>query len=409
MPGLGAHTALPGLRHTGGSSSPGTEMSCSRPDAIARMTTTGVHLHPTANSVRPSHGIACAMLGWLGLSMAMTSSAQVPDPVPVRTVLAEQAEVAPQRRLSGSLIALQDAALSLQQAGVVVSIAVEPGSSVRRGDELLRLDDQLARLEAARDAASLAEGRARAQEAQRVAEERRALAEQRNLPRTQAEAATAESSIAAAAVARLEAELRLQQAVVERHRLNAPFDGVIRARHVDLGEWVQPGDAVFDLVSNAELRFEVHAPQELWGRLQPGDRAELHFDRLPGKPLAGEIEARVAAQDRASRSFLIRLRLFEPDAMLTAGMSGEAVFTAGDGETLWTLPRDALLRYPDGGVGIWIAEPAEGGHVARARRIEPGAELGMRIAVRSGLQGGERVVLHGNERLRDGEALKLLD
>jgi RND family efflux transporter MFP subunit len=343
------------------------------------------------------------MLALLGLAFSAVAQ------VPVRTVLPEQAEIAPQRRLSGSLIALQDAELSLQQAGVVVSIAVEPGSSVRRGDELLRLDDQLARLEAARDAASLAEGRARAQEAQRVADERRVLAEQRNLPRTQAEAAAAEAAIAAVAVSRLEAELRLQQAVVDRHRLNAPFDGVIRARHVDLGEWVQPGDAVLDLVSNAELRFEVYAPQELWGRLQPGDRAELRFDRLPDRRLEGEIEARVAAQDRASRSFLLRLRLLEPDALLTAGMSGEAVFTAGEGQTQWTLPRDALLRYPDGSVGIWLAEATPEGHVARARRIEPGAELGTRIAVQAGIDGGERVVLHGNERLRDGEPLKLLD
>lgn len=349
--------------------------------------------------------VLLANLAALLLGATFATTAQVP----VRTVQPEQTEIAPQRRLSGSLIALQDAALSLQQAGVVVSIAVEPGSSVRRGDELLRLDDELARLEAARDAASLAEGRARAEEARRVAEERKTLAEQRNVPRTQAEAAAAEAAIGAAAVTRLEAELRLQQALVARHRLNAPFDGVIRARHVDLGEWVQPGTPVLDLVSNAELRFEVYAPQELWGRLEPGDRAELRFDRLPGKRLEGEIESRVAAQDRASRSFLVRLRLLEPDAILTAGMSGEALFTAGDGQTLWTLPRDALLRYPDGSVGIWLAEATADGHVARARRIEAGTELDSRVAVVSGIEGGERVVLHGNEQLRDGEPIELID
>lgn len=345
----------------------------------------------------------------LCLLMLPGLGAPVAAQVPVRTVSPEQTEIAPQRRLSGSLIALHDAGLSLQQPGVVVSIAVEPGSSVRRGEELLRLDDELARLDAARASSALAEGRARADEARRVADERRVLAEQRNLPRTQADAATAEARIAAAAVARLEADLHLQQALIARHRLLAPFDGVIRGRHVDLGEWVQPGTAVLELVSNSDLRFDVRAPQELWGRVQVGDAATLRIDPLPDRRFDAVVESRVAAQDASSRSFLLRLKLVEPDAALTAGMSGEAMFATGAGASMWTLPRDALLRYPDGSVGIWIAEPANGGHVARARRIEVGEDVGTRVAVREGLDGGERVVLHGNERLRDGETLKLLD
>lgn len=337
-----------------------------------------------------------------------TAAVSAQERIPVRTITPTQQSIAEQRELSGSFASLRRAELSPRESGVVAELLVDVGDRVETGQPLLRLDATLVRLQAARVQAALEEAEVRLQEAQRVSEESAALADQRNIARTQARAAAAEARIQRAAAASAKADADLANERVRRHTLYAPFAGVISARHVDSGEWVDASAATFDLIDTQALRFDVQVPQEMHNRIAPGQSATLYADALGNQPIAAAVSAVVPVKDPTARTFLVRLK---PSAdagdALVPGMSGRVQFAVDQRSQAWTLPRDALVRYPDGSHGVWVIEDGAQGPLARARQVQLGVELAGTVEIRSGLDGGERVVDRGNERLRDGVAVEV--
>lgn len=344
------------------------------------------------------------------VSLAMLSAASVwaQESIPVRTVAPLQQTISEQRELSGSLITRRSAALSPRESGVVAELLVDVGDSVVSGQPLLRLDATLVKLQAAREQAAVDEAQVRLEEAQRVSTESAALADQRNIARTQARAAAAEARVQAAAAASARANADLVAERVRRHTLKAPFAGVITARHVDLGEWTDASAAAFDLIDIGSLSFDVQAPQELHGRIQTGETAVLRIDALGPTPIEAKVAAVVPVKDPTARTFLVRLTPESSATGLAPGMSGRVKFALDRGGLAWTLPRDALVRYPDGSHGVWIIERTADGSTARAQQVQLGIEVNGQVEIRSGISGGEQVVDRGNERLRDGAVVRVL-
>lgn len=330
------------------------------------------------------------------------------DAVPVRVVQPTQQMAVQKRLLGGSLSAINAASVSPREAGVVERIVADVGQTVEAGDTLLVLDATLSKLQAAQVRASWAVAQARLTEAERVREESARLADQRNIARTQAQAAAAQAQIAAAAAKSAKAESNLAEERVRRHTLSAPFAGVITKRYVDAGEWVDASTPVFELVDTRDLRFDIQVPQELNGALKENDAVTVQIDALPGRSFDARVGAVVQVKDPATRTFLVRIRIPDGDSQLEPGMSGRAELSLAKRGQAWTLPRDALVRYPDGSHGIWIVENGADGPVARARQVELGLELGDRREILKGISGGERVIERGNERLRDGAAVAVL-
>lgn len=336
---------------------------------------------------------------------ALSVTANATDPAPVRVSEARLAPVSESLELTGSITAPRAAALSASVAGLVTQLSVDDGTRVENGDVLLQMDSELVELALQAARARADEARAHLSDARRRLEEATALKEAvaaSQVATLEAEAEQAEAMLAAA----LADEAR-QAALLDRHRVHSPFSGVISARHVDVGEWLQPGDALFDLVATEDLRADFQVAQRYLHRL--GDTARLSV-KLEGstEEWPGAIVTRVPVLDPASRTFLLRARVPD-DAPFAPGMAVRATLTLPAGREALTVSRDALLRYPDGRVSVWVAEPENGAHVARevSVRVEPG--LGMEVVVESGLEAGDLVVVRGNEALRGGQPLRILD
>lgn len=94
---------------------------------------------------------------------------------------------------------------------------------------------------------------------------------------------------------------------------------------------------------------------------------------------------------------------------MTPGMSARATLTLPGEQASLAVPRDALVRYPDGRVTVWLAEPRDGALLAREQRVRVGGGLDDLVTVLEGLNAGDRVVVRGNESLRDGRELAPVD
>lgn len=224
--------------------------------------------------------------------------------------------------------------------GVLESVLVERGASVRRGQPLATLQAEVER--AAAEAARLRAGAdaevsalAAARDLARTKMKRmHALAELQANARLELETAVAEFEIAdhrlqqardAQLVARREHELARRQ--LELRTVRSPINGVVADRLLNPGERVD-GRPIVRLVGLDRLRVEVVMPAARFGRIREGTVATVRAD-MPDAP---EASGRVVQVDRfvdaASGTFRARIELTNADGRLPAGVRCQVAFDA---------------------------------------------------------------------------------
>lgn len=345
----------------------------------------------------------------LGLLQALpVVSAAAENVVPVAVAQSETMPIIREVRVTGTVTSPRSAELSTQVAGVVAKLEVEEGDRVERDQVLLELDRELAahtldrtRAEVKRTATALADARRRLADGQR-------LVRDELIPESEVESLEAEVQSAEAELAASRAEARYQASVVARHAIRAPFAGVISRRATDLGEWVTPGTPVLELVDTDRLRFDFRAAQEIYPLLERTTAVMISLDALPQQHFPGGITAIVPVSDAGARTFLLRVEpKGENHPAITPGMSALATLSISTDRIGVVVPRDALLRHPDGRVTVWTLEHSESAPRVHERQVKLGLEFGDHVEIREGLEAGVTVVVEGNEILRDGQAVRI--
>lgn len=344
------------------------------------------------------------------LILALTSTAlhaQQPAPVAIEQPAVEPA--VERVELTGSFTARRAAELSPRLAGLVESLHFEAGDAVEAGQVLVQLDERLAELELAQAEADVRRARSAWQEAVRLRDEGRRLREDRFIPETEIQARESNAEIARAELGVAESARDTVAEQLAFHRIVAPFDGVAARRLVDEGEWVETGTAVAELVAIDDLWLELQAPQRLWPRLGRAAGAEVVVDAIPGRTFDADLVARVPVSDPNARTFLVRLVLHNGDVDITPGMSARATIRLPSDADALLVPRDALIRYPDGTVTLFVVDRSTSPPIARQRQVTLSRVDGNRAVIASGLEAGLPVVTRGNEALTDGQPVRIVD
>lgn len=346
---------------------------------------------------------------WISLAaLGLGTLAVAQEPAPVTVAQPEVRPAVERVELTGSFTARRAAQLSPRLSGLVETIDIDAGDAVAAGDVVVRLDDRLAELQLAQAEAAVAQARASFDEAVRLRDEALRLSEDRFLPDTEIQARKSAVQVARAALDVASAERDTTAERLERHAIVAPFDGVIARRLTEAGEWVETGTAVAELVAVDDLWLDVQAPQRLWPRLRQETEVSVVMDALGGRTFNAQIAARVPVSNPAARTFLLRLVLPDADADITPGMSARALLRLTSDADALLIPRDALIRYPDGTITVFVVDDSDSPPRVRQREITIGRVDGDRAVVESGLESGQAVVVRGNEVLNDGDAVRVV-
>lgn len=327
--------------------------------------------------------------------------------VPVMVAVVESVQSDDELRLTGTVTSERVASLSTSVNGLVKRVRVDAGDRVAAGNALIYLDSAMARLALDRTKAAAEEARAQLSEQQRLRDEAKEMFERGLIPQTRLLSAESGRRIAAARVNRLVAERKEQQEIVRRHTVVAPFAGVISKKFTDPGEWVETGTTVLELVDTQRLRIDVQVPQERYGQISVGTPISVELDSNAGRFLKGKVIARVPVNNPGARTFLVRVRVANGAKEMAPGMSASVVFALRQDVSTVRVPRDAILRKPDGSTSVWIVIDGDTPTVSE-RQVELGRSLRGWIDVRSGIDSGARVVVRGNEALREGQQVRIL-
>lgn len=327
---------------------------------------------------------------------------------PVAVVSPETGQASQTLTLSGSLTARQSARLSPQVAGLVAELAVDAGDRVAAGDVLVRLDKRMAELEEASAVAVVNEARAALAEAERLRDEARRLVESRFVPDSEVQARQAGVLQAEAQLARTGSELAIARERLAQHIIRAPFDGVVSQRLAESGEWVATGTAVLELVGIDDLWLDVRVPQQYWTSIGTETALTAFADPAPDAPLEARVHARVPVNDPSARTFLLRLLIHDESGQITPGMSARVRIELPGAAVVTLVPRDALIRYPDGTTTIWTVDEEDGRTVARQLEVTLLRLVGDRAELAGELGAARRVVVRGNEALSEGEVVQIV-
>ncbi|MEM9056681.1 MAG: efflux RND transporter periplasmic adaptor subunit [Pseudomonadota bacterium] len=311
--------------------------------------------------------------------------------------------------VTGTVTSPRTAVLSTPVAGLVAELTVEEGYRAAAGEALMKLDAELAELALERARALVRQRETERADAVRRRDEAIAVGTERGIAASDIATLRAEVEADEAALTAARVAAREQQALVDRHTLRAPFAGVISERSAELGEWVSPGDAVLQLVATQGLRFDFRVTQELFGALAPGAPVAVSLDAVPGRAMTGRIDAIVPVSDANARTFLVRVLAPDGDAPpMTPGMSARGRLTLNTGEAGVVVPRDAIIRFPDGRITVWVIDTRDALPIVRERGVRTGLEFGDVIEVLAGVDAGDTVVTRGNEALQEGQSVEVL-
>ncbi|HEY5643935.1 MAG TPA: efflux RND transporter periplasmic adaptor subunit [Woeseiaceae bacterium] len=190
--------------------------------------------------------------------------------------------------------------------------------------------------------------------------------------------------VADAEIARLEKD----RAVSRRIRVVAENDGVIAHLGVREGIYVTPSLEVMSIaqLDKVWVIAEVFERQVAW--VEPGQRATVELDYLPGTILEGVVDYVYPELDPKTRTLKVRLRFDNESLALRPNMFSRVVIEGRAVHDIVHVPREAVIR---GGIIDRVVVDIGDGRF-RAQPVRIGVESGDRVAIRSGLDGGERVV-----------------
>ena len=356
----------------------------------------------------------------VALAAALTTPAQgqMSGPAAATTEAVRLESVQQHRRVTGELRAVRRSQVATKEAGLVIALPVREGMRVRAGDVLAALDASVLDLdlERAQADAEAAAGITEERDATRAWREKELELYRKSAQRGAAnvkEILDAESNFTIASArarqaARLVDVALARVALLEKRLVDmtvtAPFDGVVLARRAELGEWVDTGDALVELVSAGEIEAWLDIPQRYFTVVAEQQvRITLALDASSHTVTAERIRI-IPQVDPRSRSFIVILTLDNRQGRLTPGMSLTAwVPTEGRSDQL-TISSDAVLRN-DVGAFVYVARRGESGAPSEAVPVSVQVRFPIedRVVVEApGLNPGDLVVVEGNERLFPG-------
>jgi RND family efflux transporter MFP subunit len=295
-------------------------------------------------------------------------------------------------RAVGLLSPKDEARLSFKVGGLIESIKVEEGQSVKAGQILavLKQTEIDASVEQARQATA---------KAQRDLDRAKALLSDGVTTEEQVQDLTTAFHVASAAQSGTEFN-------AAHTRIVASVDGVVLRKLAESNEVVQPGQTVLVLGgANRGWVVRIGLADRDAVRTHLGDLARVEFDAWPGQVFAGRVSNISSAADSATGTFTVEVQIDSGAARFVQGLVAKVALTPQGSSQVKVIPVQALLEANDKEAGVFVLD--EAAHEVHRVSIEIGRMNSGRIEVLRGLDAGAQVVTDGAAFLENGEKVRV--
>ena len=336
-------------------------------------------------------------------------------PMTVELGSAKKGDVAAHLTVVGNLIGLQTVDIAPRTAGRLLSVNVQLGDRVRRGQVVAKVEDReiVEQVRQAESAQEVSKATIRQREADlKVAElnfERSKNLFQRQLLAKQAlddaesryMSAVAQFDLSKAQLNQNDSRLQELKINLQNTSVTSPVDGFVGKRSVDPGAMVNTGTAIASVVDISRLRLVVNVVEKDLRMVSAGDPAEVEVDAYPGEKFSGKIARVAPVLDPATRTATMEVEIPNADNKLKPGMYARINLTIEDRKGALVVPKNAVIDF-ENRRGVW-APNAE--NRATFVPVTLGIEGGETIEILTGLKEGDKFVTTGAAAVRNNDQL----
>jgi membrane fusion protein (multidrug efflux system) len=286
----------------------------------------------------------------------------------------------------GNARANESVDISTKSSNVVTAVTFRDGERVKRGQVLVQLDNAQARADVAEAQAALTESESQYNRS-------------RELLNTQALSKSSFDQLVATLAAN-RARLAAAQARLEDTVIRAPFSGRVGLRRVSVGTLISPGDVITTLDDTSVIKLDFSVPENFLAGLREGLSIRATAPAFPGRSFAGSVSSIDSRVDMNTRSVTVRALLANEDGALKPGMFLN-VSLANDEREALVIPEEALTPEAERQYVFVVSE----GKVSR-REVRIGGRRPGSVEVLAGVSAGERVIVEGTQKVRDGASVQ---
>jgi multidrug efflux system membrane fusion protein len=347
---------------------------------------------------KPSRIIAAALVvgavlwifsGVFGSHEEPTAQTEVPaaqapvQKVAVQPAIPEQHE----RTIVLSCVTEADhrATAAARSDGIIVDLKVRQGDAVGAGQPIAAISDE-GREAAVKEAEALVAQR----KAEYTANKRlidKGTAARNTLPALEAAVATAEAALAIA------------KAAQERSVINSPIDGIVDSVPLQLGQAVQTGDQIAEIVDPDPMLAVGAVSENRRNSIRDGQNATIRF--IDGSHVDGTISFVSLKAETATRTYRVEARIANPDAAIADGVTCEMAILL-EAITATAVPRSALVFSDAGELGVRIADTNNKAQFMPVEIVDDGRES---VWV-TGIDKETQVIVVGQDFVRDGDPVE---
>lgn len=307
---------------------------------------------------------------------------------PLATVASGYREVADIYLAEGMVEAVRQSTVSAQISGRVVEVRFDVGDAVRKGEVIVRIDEREVSDALAGSQAQIAQAQATLQNAKSNYERTQQLFKQSFVSQAALDRALSEFQAAQAQLQAAVAVASRAETVKGFATVNAPFGGIVAARHVELGETVTPGKPLMTGFDPKDMRVVADVPQLKLDQVRQSTRADIEFPALGRRQKAAGFTVLPTANPQTHTT---RVRLVLPEYLPGSypGMFARVHFALGQSRRLM-IPAAAVVRRNE--VTAVYVVTAEG--AISFRQVRLGRDFGVEgIEVLGGIQSGEQMAI----------------
>jgi membrane fusion protein (multidrug efflux system) len=336
--------------------------------------------------------LVLGFIKYLQIAKLMSMKMTMP-PTTVSSAVAKEEDWAPTLSSVGSISPIQGALVSAELAGVVGQIGFDNGAVAKKGDLLVQLD-------ASAEEAQMHSSEADLDLARADLDRARDLASRKVVSKAELDSAEAKFKQKSASVDQM-------RSMITKKTVRAPFDGQLGIRQVNIGQTVNPGQAVVALQSLDPVFADFALPQQYLAQLSPGLEVHVTTDAVPDHVFTGKLTAVNSMVDVTTRNVTLQATLKNPDHVLRPGMFAKIEVVLPQKDRSLVIPGTAISYAPYGDSVFIIekkADPKTGeeSQIIRQQFVRIGESRGDLVSIKAGLKAGETIVGAGVFKLRNG-------
>jgi membrane fusion protein (multidrug efflux system) len=310
-------------------------------------------------------------------------------PTAVTTATVRSERLSQKLEALGNARANESVDISSKTSNIVTAVRFRDGERVRAGQVLVQLDDATARADVAAALATVTESESQYNRS-------------RELLNTQALSKSQFDQLEATLKSN-RARLQAAQARLEDTVIRAPFSGRVGLRRVSVGALISPGDVITTLDDTSVIKLDFSVPETFVATLREGLAVRATAPAFPGRTFTGKVASIDSRVDVNTRSVTVRALLANDDGALRAGMFLNVSLSKDERETL-VIPEEALTPEAERQYVFVVADGK-----AQRREVRIGGRAPGSVEILGGLEAGDRVIVEGTQKVREGAAVTAID